>query len=223
MDESGPAGQVNIGKTILFPGLITLGVTILRVVGELQGWSPILFGRAAGGGGAIVGISWLPLVLGPYFAVKLNNAGLGPAGCGRAIGYTIGALVIFFLAGFVGFAPQISFPGRMAVGYVLMVVAAGITVAGWPALGKTLIAYAYVARIPVAIVMFFAIRGSWGTHYDALPPDYSGPADLATKFILVGLLPQMIFWVVATLIVGALLGTIAAAVIHRRPAPVSVA
>ena len=31
---------------ILVPALITLAVTILRLVGELQGWSPALFSRA---------------------------------------------------------------------------------------------------------------------------------------------------------------------------------
>ena len=63
----------------------------------------------------------------------------------------------------------------MAVGYALMVLACGLAVVGWPSLGKTLFAYGYAARIPVAIVMYFAIRGSWGTHYDALPPDLHRP------------------------------------------------
>ena len=34
-----------IGKLILVPAVITLAVTFLRLVGELQGWSPILFNR----------------------------------------------------------------------------------------------------------------------------------------------------------------------------------
>jgi hypothetical protein len=34
-----------IGKLILVPAVITLAVTLLRLVGELQGWSPILFNR----------------------------------------------------------------------------------------------------------------------------------------------------------------------------------
>jgi hypothetical protein len=90
---------------------------------------------------------------------------------------------------------------------------------GWPALGKTLVAYAYAARIPVVIVMYFALRGSWGTHYDALPPEYTGPADLMAKFVFLGVLPQFVFWIGYTVIVGALLGTIAAAVFHRKAKP----
>jgi len=73
MSESTPAPSVSIGKLILIPSLITLGVTILRLVGELQHWTPILFNRSAGGGGAAVGISWLPLIFGPYFAVIVGS------------------------------------------------------------------------------------------------------------------------------------------------------
>ena len=53
-----------IGKLILVPAVITLAVTLLRLVGELQGWSPALFNREGGGRGALVGIVWLIPVLG---------------------------------------------------------------------------------------------------------------------------------------------------------------
>jgi hypothetical protein len=42
---------------ILWPALIALAITLLRLAGELQGWSSVLFNPAAGGGGALVGIS----------------------------------------------------------------------------------------------------------------------------------------------------------------------
>ena len=44
-------------RLVRVPALITLGVTLLRLIGELQRWSPKLFNREAGGGGALVGIS----------------------------------------------------------------------------------------------------------------------------------------------------------------------
>ena len=62
------------------PAVITLAVTLLRLVGELQGWSPLLFNREAGGGGALVGISWLVPVFGAWFGWKLA----GPARARRA-------------------------------------------------------------------------------------------------------------------------------------------
>jgi hypothetical protein len=217
-----PSGsRTKVAQLILVPGLITLAVTILRLVGELQQWSPIFFGRAAGGGGAVVGISWLPLIFGPYFGVKLTKADQAPTSAGRAFGFIGMGLVLFVVAGNIGFGGEFfSFPGRMAMGYVLMAVATGATVLGWPGLGKTLLAYGYAARIPVVIIMYFAIAGHWGTHYDALPREYTGPTAVFAKYALVGLLPQLIFWIAYTVIVGALLGVIAAAVTRRKKPPI---
>src|SRR5579872_7497388 len=90
---------VNIPRLVIVPALITLGVTVLRVYGELQHWSPRLFNTAPGGGGAIVGIAWLPIIFGPYFAMKLISDGEGPASPGRAIGYAVAGLVVFMIGG----------------------------------------------------------------------------------------------------------------------------
>ena len=54
-----------IGKLILVPAVITLAVTLLRLVGELQGWSPTLFNRGdKAWSPALVGIVWLVPVFG---------------------------------------------------------------------------------------------------------------------------------------------------------------
>src|SRR5438094_4381615 len=92
MTTDGSEG-LSLKSLILMPALITLAVTILRLVGELQGWSPRLFSRQAGGAGAIVGIVWLVPIFGAYFAAKLAKAGATP-GAGRVIGYS--ALAIGF-------------------------------------------------------------------------------------------------------------------------------
>jgi hypothetical protein len=57
MAETNPGERLSIPKLILVPGLITLVITVLRLVGELQHWSKLFFNPSAGGGGAIVGIS----------------------------------------------------------------------------------------------------------------------------------------------------------------------
>jgi hypothetical protein len=36
------AAGTRLGRMILVPAVVTLGVTLLRLVGELQGWSPAL-------------------------------------------------------------------------------------------------------------------------------------------------------------------------------------
>src|SRR2546428_3303040 len=56
MAETNSDRRVSITRLILVPGLVTLGVTILRLVGELQHWSKTLFNPAPGGGGGLVGI-----------------------------------------------------------------------------------------------------------------------------------------------------------------------
>ena len=57
--------SISITSLITIPALITLGITILRLVGELEHWPKPWFSAAGGGGGAIVGISWLPIVFVP--------------------------------------------------------------------------------------------------------------------------------------------------------------
>ena len=62
-------------QLVLVPAAITLGVTLLRLVGELLDWSPLLFNKEAGGGGALVGIAWLVPVFGAWFGWRLARAG----------------------------------------------------------------------------------------------------------------------------------------------------
>lgn len=204
-------------KLILVPSLITLAVTILRLVGELQHWSPVFFNRAGGGGGALVGISWLPPIFGIYFALKLARSGARPASLGKAIGFTLLGLVVM-VGGSVLLGLGLGRNFTIALGgFIVIAAAAVIPMAGWPALTKTLIAYGYAARIPVAIIMFLAMQGNWGTHYDAAAPPFDA-MPLLTRYLELGLLPQLIMWIAFTVITGSLLGVVAVA-IFRRQAP----
>lgn len=207
--------KLNIPRLIFIPSVITLAITILRLVGELQHWSPKLFNPEAGGGGSIVGITWLVPILGVYFAIKVADAGQPPASAGKAIGYAILGLAVSFAGGYLGFAPNLQFPGKIAVGLLLMVVGGVIPFFAWPALWKVLVAYGYAARIPVAILMYFAIRGDWHTHYDVVPPGFPEGMAFWPKYMQIGFVPQMVIWIVFTIIVGSLFGSIAVAVAGR--------
>jgi hypothetical protein len=164
---------------------------------------------------AIVGISWLPIFFGPYFAVKLARSGHGVSSVWKTFGLSVLGLVIMVGGGIVGFAPQVKFPGKEILGILLIVLGPTLVTLGWPALFKVLIAYGYAARIPVAIVMFFALRGQWGTHYDVLPPNYSGPASFFGRYMMIAFLPQMVMWIAFTVLVGALVGSIVTALVLR--------
>jgi len=212
--------DVSIKKLILVPAVITLAVTLLRLTGELMHWSKALFNPAAGGGGAIVGIAWLVPVFGIYFGLKLAGAGLAPAAVGPAIGYAFLGFAVMPALGFgavkLGLSPQ-GF-GAFAVFIVLALVGAVIAYRGWPALGRTLLAYGLAARVPVAIVMLVAILGNWGTHYDVAPPDFPAMSPIA-KWLLIGLLPQLTIWIWFTIAVGGLFGAIAVAATGRARRP----
>src|SRR5215469_12098541 len=88
---------VSVRSLIAVPALITLGVTILRLVGELQHWSAPFFSTESGGGAAIIGIAWLPIIFGPYFALKLARAGDGPSSTGRVLGFSFLGVAVYFI------------------------------------------------------------------------------------------------------------------------------
>jgi len=204
-------------KLIAVPAVITLAITILRLVGELRDWSPTFFSREAGGGFAIVGISWLVPVLGIYFAIKLSNAGQGPTSVWRPIVFPLLGVVVIVLGAMVGIVMKDQFHPVAIVALCLGAIAGtGLQLKPWPSLAKALLAYGFAARIPVTIIMFLAIRGNWSTHYDAPPPEF--PADMGwlPKFFAIGFLPQLVFvWIPFTVIIGMLIGGIAVAIAHR--------
>ena len=215
----GEAKTVHITRLIAIPTVITLAVTILRVVGELKHWPAPWFSTAAGGGGAVVGISWLPIIFGPYFALKLAGAGEAPATMGKAIGYAAGSLLVLAAGGFL-FGSTVNHANFVTVlGLLLMLGSAFVPGLGWGSLGKTLVAYAFAARVPVLIVMYFAITGNggagWGTHYDAMPPALVHMPPIR-RFFFAGVLPQLTLWIGWTAVLGSILGTIVTAVVRRK-------
>jgi hypothetical protein len=206
---------MRMARLIAAPALITLAVTLLWLTGELRGWSDAWFSRTVGA--SIVGTTWLVLVFGIYFALKLRSLGHHPSSIPRAFGYSLaGALVLVGGA----FIPQLlgvvwDFYGRLVYGWLLFASAALVTARGWPTLWKTLLAYGFAARAPVVVIMLLAFRGDWGTHYDSVPADFPGLA-LWPKFLWLGFFPQMILWVAFTVLVGMFAGTLAAGIARLR-------
>jgi len=199
---------VSITSLMSVPAVITL--VILGPVVALVDWPYVLF--------SMVGISWLPIIFGPYFAVKLARAGAGPESTGKGIGFALVAAVVFVLA-MLWFAATFAHPTFVTlVPLVIVLVSAFIPRIGWKSLGNTLLAYAFAARVPVLAVMFLAMRGNggegWGTHYDTVLPAFAH-APLAEKFLYMAVVPQMTFWIGWTVTVGSVLGAIVGAIAGR--------
>lgn len=134
-------------------------------------------GNASGG----PSLKQLPLVFGPYFALKLARAGQGPTGAGGVVGFAILGLIVTLL-GMVG----------QALGdFRLAILVFGVS------------------------VMFFAIFGNWGTHYDSPAPQFP-PSSHFGEWLLTGVIPQLTLWIAHTVIWGMVAGGVAVALMGKR-------
>ena len=205
-------------KTIFVPSLITLAVSLLRLYGELHDWPQILFGKSAGGSGSAVGITWLAVAFAFYFAIKLVQAGDVFARPTQSILLAVLALALTFVGLIVMYkgAPNTRLEFQFA-GAVIILIAIYIMRAAWPDYWRIMVSYAIAARVPVIVIMFYAIRGNWGTHYDAVPPDVTFP-DWYAKFVQAGLIPQIFLWIPFTVILCGLLGILTATILRRKNA-----
>lgn len=203
---------------VVWPAAISLGVTLLRLVGELLNWSPALFGKAAGGGGSIVGITWLIVPFGAWFGWTLARGGSRPASTARAVALVIAGIAVVPIGATIvdrlGLVAAGS-PMQLAVFVIFSLIGVVIARIGWPDLSRVLILYALAARIPVVLVMLVAMLGNWGTHYDVAPPGFPEMGVIG-KWLWIGVLPQMTIWIWFTLVIGSLFGLAAAAIAKKR-------
>lgn len=211
MSEPASNASLSIPRLIVIPGLITLAVTLLRLAGELQHWSSRWFSATPYGAGTLVGITWLVPVFGIYFELKLARAGERPKSLKLAIGLAVLGVALPWLLFAVRNLAQQHFLAFVIFWWVVAAAAAALQYPAWPALFKTLLAYGLGARVPVVIIMFFAMRGQWGTHYDWANPlfPYTG---FWAKWVWLGLIPQLTLWVGFTIVVGTLCAAVAAGV-----------
>jgi hypothetical protein len=202
-------------RLILIPSLITLAVTILRLIGELRHWSGKWFSSDTGGttpyGVAwVVGITWLAALFGAYFAVQLTRAQRKPSSLVKATIFSALGIFIFlsyrYVVEYLAVSLNLRFPHYLIFIWLLWGLAGGLQYFAWPELFKTLLLYAYAARIPVAIIMFFAMLGHWGTHYD-----YVGmriPLWGLPRFLWLAFFPQLAGWISFTVTLGSAAGVV---------------
>ena len=190
--------QTSVGRLILLPALLTLGVTLLRLAGELLNWSPALFSRAVGGGAALVGIIWLVPGFGVHFARRLSREGES-APVGRTAGFAALGLLAFVVLAAAGFQRPTASPSQFLLIGAGAFLGIAVTRAGWPRLWRTLLAYGFAARIPPGL------------------PDL----DPLARWLAIGVIPQFTIWVAVTVILGTLSGAASLALARPRRVPVA--
>ena len=212
--------NLSLRRLILVPALFTLAVTLVRLTGELMRWSPALFNREAGGGGALVGIVWLIPVFGILFGLRLARAGRAPASIGKALGWAALAFVLNTALAIGAFTLVPSPVAQLAIFGIGSWLAILLARRGWDGLWRVLLAYGLAARVPVVVIMFLSIFGGWDTHYTKPRPDFPpmGPWGL---FFWTAFLPQMSIWIYLTIVGGIICGALAVGIrrLVSKPAP----
>jgi hypothetical protein len=209
---------------------LALVATLVRLAGERLGWSATWWSRETGGVvpsrlGWVVGITWLALPFGIWLALRLVGRDEPPASARRAFGFALVGAIAFYTL--LRLAPQLGlgFPGMLLPIWAAALAGAALACYGWPALGRQLLVYGLLSRLPVVVVMLLALRGQWGTHYDYVDAPAVRQLPLASAFFWLALVPQLVFWVGFTVIAGALTGSAAALVARagaaRGTAPAS--
>jgi hypothetical protein len=206
-----------VGRLVLAPALLTLAVTLLRLVGERRGWSPELFSRLPGGGLSPLGIAWLAPLVGLYLGWRLQRARVpAPSGV-RSVFVPAAAAALGVLAALIaGKALDTSWTANFALWAGASTIVAAVVFAAWPALGRPLLAYAWAARLPVILVMALAIWKGWGTHYDVPPPGFPAMPPLK-RWLWTALLPQATIWVAWTMVTGTIAGALGWGAARRVP------
>lgn len=211
MDDAPKKGILG---AILFAGVVTLLVTLLRLYGERQDWNPTFFSREAGGHGALVGISWLVIPFGFWFGRRLARDHGRPV-IRRALLLNLLAIVLF-VAGMITVTqvwPKDMKAMAAWLGYGTPVLAL-LCLPAWPRAFAANLLYGVVARVPVIAVQYIAVANNWGTHYDTVRGEMGEqPPEVRAHMLM---LAQATFWTPYTVMVGGLFAVLGALSVRNR-------
>lgn len=202
-------GKPSSLRLILVPVLLTLAVSIVRLVGELQGWLT----NESGGGGTLVGITWLVFVFGGWFGFRLSRLGSAPL---LKPAWLWGLLPVLAFVGTFAWrmqgvdlkdtsaAAQEHIATTLQIACLVGGAGAIVTFATWPRLAWTLLLYGLGARIPVMAITWLAKDRGWNTHYTKLGP--AGIEKDMAETLASTSLAQFGLWVPFTVLAGGLVG-----------------
>lgn len=221
MSQEVAPGRVTIPRLIWMPSVISLGITLLRLIGERQRWSytwfnPTSLGILPSGTSWVIDVSWLALPFGAYFAWKLAAAGHAPESLFKAYFCVGSGLLVIIALFFLTPKVPVGFPYIFAFIWAGMAIAGIIQMYAWSELFNTLFAYALATRIPVLLLTILAMRGNWGTHYDFVRFGPAQATPLVPRIFWYAVFPQLVFWVAVAIFSGMLAGVVTFSVVRKR-------
>ena len=210
-----------ISKAFLLPILASIAIAIARFIGQVQGWIP----ATSGGSLHPLGVSWLPFLVGPFFANRLVREGSMPRTRIATVLGVVGMLAIVALTMWqfrhLADAPPERYATKATeeannVAFQMIFVTtlgiAAVLCAAWWRLALALICYAVPVRLTVIILTAIAKQMECDTHYTKF-----GPAgeqfDLVTTLATASV-AQLGFWVPFAVVCGFATGGF----FGRRPA-----
>ncbi|MBL8735003.1 MAG: hypothetical protein JNL12_01120 [Planctomycetes bacterium] len=198
---------------LLVAAALTLVVTLLRLVGERQGWDPNWFSTEPGSPLNPFGIVWLVPVFGFLLGRRLAAAGKPP-----------------FVASF--FVPAFGFVAMVGAGVFVLHHFDGdelkaamqwlwigspclalLALFAWPRAFFATLAYGLMARVPVALVQYFDVEHGWQTHYGKVHPKLVG-MDAASRHLFLAM-AQATQWLPFTILAGTACAALGAATVRR--------
>jgi len=210
-DSSAP----RVGGLLAVAAIVTTIVTVVRVVGEIQGWDPMWFSKEPGGGLAGVGITWLVPLFGFVFGRRLAQGGSRPPFVASFFVPLFGVAVIVAAAILIG----TQYRGeelRANLQYLVngAPVVALLGLFAWPRACLVNLAYAVMARVPVIVVQYLdAQNPAWQTHYGKVHPDL--PAMSADERLWLLTQTQLGIWIPFTVLLGGAFAALGAATVRK--------
>lgn len=200
-------------RLLLWPSIVTLVVSITRLVAEVQGWLT----NVSGGRLVPLGITWCVFVFGGWFGWQLSRTG-SPPRVARAWLWALLALLAGMGTAMWGFRPLLAADQSEATFALVrqaVLAAAAVTIVGalamfyvWPRLAWTLLLYGLGARATVVAITWLAKSQGWNTHYTKFgPPGIE--RDMHDTLVSAGI-AQFGFWVPFTIVGGSLAGALLA-------------
>jgi len=202
---------MNVTRLILWPSIVTALVSLARLIGEQTGWAT----TASGGQGFWLGITWLPFLFGPLFAIVVARSGSRPRFTPL---WPIALLAVLAMAATImwQFGPLIDAPQDDATfervrGGVIVIISVTAPLALllawlWPRLAFVLLCYALPARLFVLALTWFAKCMEYDSHYTKFGPP--GIERDMPSTMLSATVAQLGFWVPFTIVAGFVSGSL---------------